>query len=115
MIVDHDDVELEIGFLAQRTLHGILGLIYASVSETGMEIFTVYGHLVLVLVVVILIAALVTNPILVVAVTRSNPYPLVLRCLKDSAVMAFFTRSSAAPFWRRSWRNPALLINTFSS
>ena len=75
---------------------GILGLIYASVSETGMEIFTVYGHLVLVLVVVILVAALVTNPILVAAVTRSNPFPLVLRCLKDSAVMAFFTRSSAA-------------------
>ena len=75
---------------------GILGLIYASVSETGMEIFTVYGHLVLVLVVVIFVAALVTNPILVAAVTRSNPFPLVLRCLKDSAVMAFFTRSSAA-------------------
>lgn len=75
---------------------GILGLIYASVSETGMEIFTVYGHLVLVLVVVILVAALVTNPLLVALVTRSNPFPLVLRCLKDSAVMAFFTRSSAA-------------------
>lgn len=75
---------------------GILGLIYESVSTSGMEIFTTYGHLVLVLVVVILLAALVTNPLLVFLAARVNPYPLVLRCLKESAVMAFFTRSSAA-------------------
>ena len=75
---------------------GILGLIYNSVSETGMEIFTTYGHLVLVLVVVILACALITNPIIVAIATRTNPYPLVLRSLKDSAVYAFFTRSSAA-------------------
>ena len=75
---------------------GILGLIYSSVSTSGVEIFTVYGHLVAVLVVVILIVALVTNPLIVFLVCRVNPYPLVLRCLKESAVMAFFTRSSAA-------------------
>ena len=40
--------------------------------------------------------ALVTNPIMVFVVTRKNPYPLVFRCLKDSAITAFFTRSSAA-------------------
>src|SRR5256885_14823565 len=28
--------------------------------------------------------------------TRRNPYPLVLTCLRESAVTAFFTRSSAA-------------------
>ena len=55
-----------------------------------------YGHLVAVLVVVILIVALVTNPLIVFLACRVNPYPLVLRCLKESAVMAFFTRSSAA-------------------
>ena len=75
---------------------GILGLIYSSVSTSGVEIFTVYGHLVAVLVVVILIVALVTNPLIVFLACRVNPYPLVLRCLKESAVMAFFTRSSAA-------------------
>ena len=75
---------------------GILGLIYSSVSTSGVEIFTVYGHLVAVLVVVILIVALVTNPLIVFLACRLNPYPLVLRCLKESAVMAFFTRSSAA-------------------
>ena len=75
---------------------GILGLIYSSVSTSGVEIFTVYGHLVAVLVAVILIVALVTNPFIVFLACRINPYPLVLRCLKESAVMAFFTRSSAA-------------------
>ena len=75
---------------------GILGLIYDSVSTSGVEIFTVYGHLVAVLVAVILIVALVANPLIVFLACRVNPYPLVLRCLKESAVMAFFTRSSAA-------------------
>ncbi len=75
---------------------GILGLIYSSVSTSGVEIFTVYGHLVAVLVAVILTVALVTNPLIVFLACRVNPYPLVLRCLRESAVMAFFTRSSAA-------------------
>ena len=75
---------------------GILGLIYSSVSTSGVEIFTVYGHLVAVLVAVILVVALVTNPLIVFLACRVNPYPLVLRCLKESAVMAFFTRSYAA-------------------
>ena len=75
---------------------GILGLIYSSVSTSGVEIFTVYGHLVAVLVAVILTVALVTNPLIVFLACRVNPYPLVLRCLRESAAMAFFTRSSAA-------------------
>ena len=40
--------------------------------------------------------ALVVNPIMVFVCTRKNPYPLVLRALKDSGLTAFFTRSSAA-------------------
>lgn len=75
---------------------GIMGLIYSALITSGAEIFTVYGHLVLVLVAVILVAALVTNPLLVAITTRTNPFPLVLRTLKDSALTAFFTRSSAA-------------------
>lgn len=75
---------------------GILGIAYASIAEYGPEIFMEYGQLVLVLVACMLVIALVTNPIIVFAVLRRNPYPLVLRCLKDSGVTAFFTRSSAA-------------------
>ena len=76
--------------------YGILGLVYSSVSENGLDIFIEYGHLLLVLVGCMLFIALVTNPILVWFGTRKNPYPLVLRCLKDSGITAFFTRSSAA-------------------
>jgi serine/threonine transporter len=40
--------------------------------------------------------ALIINPIIVFLNTKQNPYPLVLKCLKDSGITAFFTRSSAA-------------------
>lgn len=75
---------------------GIFGLVYTSVSENGLEIFTEYGQLILVLVGCMLFIAFVTNPLIVFANIRKNPYPLVLRCLKDSGITAFFTRSSAA-------------------
>ena len=75
---------------------GIMGLVYSAIAENGVEIFYEYGHLILVLVVTMLIVALITNPILAFIIIRKNPYPLVLRCLKDSGITAFFTRSSAA-------------------
>ena len=75
---------------------GILGLVYTSVGNNGPEIFTLYGRLLLVLVGCMIFIALVTNPIMVFWGIRKNPYPLVLRCLKDSGLTAFFTRSSAA-------------------
>ena len=75
---------------------GILGLVFSTVSENGMDIFTSYGKLLLVLVGCMLFIYFVTNPILVYWCIRKNPYPLILKCLKKSAITAFFTRSSAA-------------------
>ena len=75
---------------------GILGLVFDTVSTTGFSAFAVYGRLILVLVGCMLFVALVVNPLIVFVSIRRNPYPLVFRCLKDSGVMAFFTRSSAA-------------------
>ena len=75
---------------------GILGLVYNSVATSGLDIFVEYGRIILVLVGCMLFIALVTNPLIVLLSTRKNPYPLVLRCLKDSGLTAFFTRSSAA-------------------
>ena len=75
---------------------GILGLVYRAVSENGMSIFTEYGKLLLLLVGCMLVIALVVNPIIVFCNTRANPYPLVFKCLKESGITAFFTRSSAA-------------------
>lgn len=75
---------------------GILGLVAATVAETGIDALLGYARLLAVLVGSMLFIALVVNPILVFAVTRKNPYPLVLTCLRESGVTAFFTRSSAA-------------------
>ena len=75
---------------------GILGLVYDAVATNGMNIFIEYGQIIALLVCCMLVIALVTNPLMVFVLTRKNPYPLVLRCLKDSGITAFFTRSSAA-------------------
>ena len=75
---------------------GIMGLVYTTVSTTGFKAFASYAHLILVLVGCMFFIALVLNPIIVFLCVRKNPYPLVLRCLRESGVMAFFTRSSAA-------------------
>ena len=75
---------------------GIMGLIYETISQSGMSIFIDYGKLLLLLVGTMLFVALVINPILVFLMIRANPYPLVFRCLRESGLMAFFMRSSAA-------------------
>lgn len=75
---------------------GILGLVYESVAESGLGIFTTYGKLVALLVGCMLIVALVVDPFIAWIYLKRNPYPLVFRCLKESGLTAFFTRSSAA-------------------
>ena len=75
---------------------GIMGLVFTSVSENGIGIFTDYGHLLLVLVGCMLAVALIVDPLIVAICLRRNPYPLVLKCFKESGLTAFFTRSSAA-------------------
>ncbi|HSA47674.1 MAG TPA: serine/threonine transporter SstT [Candidatus Competibacteraceae bacterium] len=75
---------------------GIFGLVAATLGESGLGALLGYSQLVLVLVGCMLFVALVTNPLIVFWKTRRNPYPLVFTCLRESGVMAFFTRSSAA-------------------
>ena len=75
---------------------GIMGLVYTSVATSGMAIFATYGKLLLVLVGCMLATSLIINPIIIFAILRRNPYPLVVKCLRESGVTAFFTRSSAA-------------------
>lgn len=91
-----DAVSTIVGWIISLAPFGILGLVYDAVATNGMEIFIEYGQLIALLVCCMLVIALVANPILVFLLTRKNPYPLVLRCLKDSGITAFFTRSSAA-------------------
>lgn len=83
-------------WIIQFAPFGILGLVYATVSDGGLHIFTTYGKLILVLVGCMLAVALIINPIIIACTLRRNPFPIVWLCLKESAVSAFFTRSSAA-------------------
>jgi serine/threonine transporter len=75
---------------------GILGLVFSTIAETGIEGFATYGKLLIVLVSCMFGVALILNPLIVFLTIRQNPYPLVFKCLKESAITAFFTRSSAA-------------------
>lgn len=75
---------------------GIMGLVYTNVTSNGLAIFTQYGRLLTLLVGTMLIMALVVSPAIIFVYLRCNPYPLVFRCLKESGLTAFFTRSSAA-------------------
>ena len=75
---------------------GIFGLVAFTVATTGLEALLSYASLAALLVSAMLIVALIINPLVVFAVTRRNPYPVILRCLQESGVTAFFTRSSAA-------------------
>lgn len=75
---------------------GVMGLVFNAIVTSGLGSLVDYGKIILLLVGVMFVDALIVNPIIVYAGTRKNPYPLVLRCLRDSGITAFFTRSSAA-------------------
>lgn len=75
---------------------GVMGLIFNTIATSGLSTLRDYGLLILLLVGTMFFDALIINPIIVYISTRKNPYPLVLKCLKDSGITAFFTRSSAA-------------------
>lgn len=91
-----DVITLVVKWIIQFAPFGILGLVFSGVSESGLDIFTIYGRLVLLLVGCMLFNTLVLNPLWSFLATRRNPYPLLWTCLKESGLQAFFTRSSAA-------------------
>ena len=97
MVSDFSDVIAQaVRWIIQFAPFGIMGLVFESVSESGLAIFTTYGKLLGLLVGCMLIVALVVDPLLAFIFLKRNPYPLVFRCLKESGLTAFFTRSSAA-------------------
>lgn len=91
-----DAVSAVVGWVIQLAPFGIMGLVFGSVHEYGLEIFTDYGKLLLLLVGCMLMVAFVVDPLIVAISLKRNPYPLVFKCFKESGVTAFFTRSSAA-------------------
>ena len=85
-----------VGWVIQFAPLGIMGLVFTSVAESGLHIFTEYGRLLLQLVGCMLCVSFVLNPLLVAFYLHRNPYPLIFKCMKESGLNAFFTRSSAA-------------------
>jgi len=75
---------------------GIFGLVCFTVATIGIEALASYASIAILLVSAMLLVALIVNPIIVFVLTGKNPYPVVFRCLQESGVTAFFTRSSAA-------------------
>ena len=94
------DIAAAISQVVKWVIHfapfGVMGLVFASVATTGLSALKDYFKIIALLVGVMVFVALVVNPLIVYVKTRKNPYPLVFRCLKDSGITAFFTRSSAA-------------------
>ncbi|WP_337880051.1 serine/threonine transporter SstT [Rheinheimera sp.] len=83
-------------FIIRLAPLGIFGLVADTIATTGFSALASYGQLIVVLLSAMAIIAFIVNPALVYFKIRRNPYPLVLRCLRESGVTAFFTRSSAA-------------------
>ncbi|CAH0530370.1 serine/threonine transporter SstT [Vibrio hippocampi] len=83
-------------FIIRLAPFGIFGLVANTFATTGFSALASYGQLLLVLLTAMAFIALVVNPLIVYVKIKQNPYPLVLQCLRESGVTAFFTRSSAA-------------------
>ena len=78
--------------LSAGLIYLITGAILAHSVWLGLVPERVFG----VLLGCMLFVAFVVNPLIVFWKIRRNPYPLVLTCLRESGITAFFTRSSAA-------------------
>lgn len=85
-----------VSWVIQTAPLGILGLVFTTIADNGISVLADYGMLLTVLVGTMVFVALVINPLIAFVMLRQNPYPLVFRCLRESGVTAFFTRSSAA-------------------
>ncbi|WP_353093991.1 serine/threonine transporter SstT [Tissierella praeacuta] len=85
-----------VGWVISLAPLGIMGLVFDTIAVYGIGSLLNYGRLLILLIGTMIFVALVVNPIIVFVMIHQNPYPLVLKCLKDSGITAFFTRSSAA-------------------
>ena len=77
-----DVVSLTVRWIIQFAPFGIMGLVFSAVSDSGLDVFGIYGKLILVLVGCMLFNTVVLNPLWSFLATRKNPYPLLWACLK---------------------------------
>ena len=91
-----DAVSQGVRWIINLAPFGICGLVFSTVTGSGFKTFMSYGKLLALLVGCMLTVSLIINPIIVGFILKTNPYPLVFKCLRESGFTAFFTRSSAA-------------------
>lgn len=91
-----DAISNIVGYVIRLAPIGIFGLVAVTVASVGLAALANYASLALLLVACMLIVALVINPVIVFTLTGKNPFPVIFRCLEESGITAFFTRSSAA-------------------
>ena len=85
-----------VGWIIRFAPLGIMGLVAESIAKNGLGELLGYIQLLIILLGTMLFVAFIINPILVALFIRRNPYPLVFKCIRESGITAFFTRSSAA-------------------
>lgn len=94
------DVSIGLSYIVRVVIRlapiGIFGLVASTIATTGFGALWGYARLLVVLLGCMVFVALVVNPLIVYFKLRTNPYPLVFTCLRESGITAFFTRSSAA-------------------
>lgn len=91
-----DAITMVVQWVIRLAPFGIMGLVAESISTSGIEALVEYAVLLGTLLGSMFFVALVVNPIIVYLVMRRNPFPLTFKCLRESGITAFFTRSSAA-------------------
>lgn len=95
-----NDIALGVEFIVRVVIRfapfGIFGLVSYTFAAEGFSALYGYLQLLVILIGCMLFVALVLNPLIVWVCIRRNPYPLTFLTLRESAVTAFFTRSSAA-------------------
>ncbi|NME36702.1 MULTISPECIES: serine/threonine transporter SstT [Fusobacterium] len=97
VIIEISEVVLNtVKFVIEFAPFGIMGLIFNSMRTSGIASLLIYGKLIVLLLACMFFTAFVVNPIITYIMIRQNPYPLVLKCTRESGITAFFTRSSAA-------------------
>ena len=68
-----DAIATAVKWIVNCAPFGILGLIFTTISEQGLNVLLDYGRLILVLVGTMLFVALIMNPIVTFICTRKNP------------------------------------------
>jgi len=91
-----DAVTNIVRFVVRLAPIGIFGLVAGNLAEGGLGVLGSYARILTILIGCMLAVALIANPLIVWIKTRKNPYPLVFTALRESGMVAFFTRSSAA-------------------